>query len=174
MKKFLTLALLCLFVATGALFAQVPGMTGEKKQKKSDLSATVPIDKNVRKVRMDNGMTYYLRVNKKPEERIQFRLVTNAGSILEDDSQQGLAHFCEHMAFNGTEHYPHILPSFSSPKEHPAFSITSRRRSKPSPNPTAGTLLPPISSTRSLYLPPPQTVPWLPITSVTNSNTVRV
>ncbi|MBO4402070.1 MAG: insulinase family protein [Bacteroidales bacterium] len=107
MKKFLTLALLCLFVATGALFAQVPGMTGEKKQKKSDLSATVPIDKNVRKVRMDNGMTYYLRVNKKPEGRIQFRLVTNAGSILEDDSQQGLAHFCEHMAFNGTEHYPH-------------------------------------------------------------------
>lgn len=107
MKRILTLSLLCFFVATNALLAQIPGMTGEKKQKVSDLKAPVPIDKTVRKVTMDNGLTYYLKVNKKPEGRIQFRLVTNAGSILEDDSQQGLAHFCEHMAFNGTEHYPH-------------------------------------------------------------------
>lgn len=107
MKKFLTMTLLFFLTASQVVFSQIPGMTGEKKQKKSDLSAPVPVDKNVRLVHMDNGLTYYLRVNKKPEGRIQFRLVTNAGSILEDDSQQGLAHFCEHMAFNGTEHYPH-------------------------------------------------------------------
>ena len=107
MKKMLSMSLLLLFVmTTSMLFAQIP-ISGAKKSKPSNLSATVPVDKNVRLVKMDNGLTYYLRVNKKPEGRIQFRLVTNAGSILEDDSQQGLAHFCEHMAFNGTEHYPH-------------------------------------------------------------------
>ena len=107
MKKLWTILLLCIFAVAQSVNAQIPDMTGTKKQKKSDLKAAVPVDKNVRLVKMDNGLTYYLRVNKKPEGRIQFRLVTNAGSILEDDSQQGLAHFCEHMAFNGTEHYPH-------------------------------------------------------------------
>ena len=108
MKKLFLMLFVCLFAASQTSFAQLPGeMTGAKKAKKSDLKAQVPVDKNVRLVHMDNGLTYYLRVNKKPEGRIQFRLVTNAGSILEDDSQQGLAHFCEHMAFNGTEHYPH-------------------------------------------------------------------
>ena len=109
MKKVFSMLLLLFFVATtSVLNAQIiNGSTGAKKQKPSSLTAPVPVDKNVRLVKMDNGLTYYLRVNKKPEGRIQFRLVTNAGSILEDDSQQGLAHFCEHMAFNGTEHYPH-------------------------------------------------------------------
>ncbi len=108
MKRVFSMLLLLFFIATtGVTNAQISDITGAKKQKTSDLKAPVPIDKNVRLVKMDNGLTYYLRVNKKPEGRIQFRLVTNAGSILEDDSQQGLAHFCEHMAFNGTEHYPH-------------------------------------------------------------------
>ena len=104
MKRVFSMLLLLFFIATtGVTNAQISDITGAKKQKTSDLKAPVPIDKNVRLVKMDNGLTYYLRVNKKPEGRIQFRLVTNAGSILEDDSQQGLAHFCEHMAFNGTE-----------------------------------------------------------------------
>ena len=108
MKRVFSMLLLLFFIATtGVTNAQISDITGAKNQKTSDLKAPVPIDKNVRLVKMDNGLTYYLRVNKKPEGRIQFRLVTNAGSILEDDSQQGLAHFCEHMAFNGTEHYPH-------------------------------------------------------------------
>ena len=107
MKRFVSLLLICLFAVSQMASAQITDLSGTKKQKKSDLKAAVPVDKNVRLVKMDNGLTYYLRVNKKPEGRIQFRLVTNAGSILEDDSQQGLAHFCEHMAFNGTEHYPH-------------------------------------------------------------------
>jgi len=54
---------------------------------------------------LDNGMKYYIRQNAKPEKRVEFRLVVNAGSILEDDDQQGLAHFIEHMAFNGTEDF---------------------------------------------------------------------
>ena len=53
-----------------------------------------------------NGLRYYVRANKKPEKRAELRLVVKAGSILEDDDQQGLAHFVEHMAFNGTQHFP--------------------------------------------------------------------
>ena len=54
---------------------------------------------------MPNGLTYYIRANKKPENRAQFHLVVNAGSILETEKQQGLAHFLEHMAFNGTKNF---------------------------------------------------------------------
>lgn len=53
-----------------------------------------------------NGLRYYIRQNEKPEKRAELRLVVNAGSILEDDDQQGLAHFVEHMAFNGTKNFP--------------------------------------------------------------------
>ena len=53
-----------------------------------------------------NGLRYYIRANKKPEKRAELRLVVNAGSILEDDDQAGLAHFVEHMAFNGTKNFP--------------------------------------------------------------------
>ena len=54
---------------------------------------------------LDNGLKYVLRVNQKPEQRAELRLVVNAGSVLEDEDQQGLAHLTEHMAFNGTEHF---------------------------------------------------------------------
>ena len=102
-KSFLTLLLLC-FVGSIA-FAQLPGV--DKGKKESDLSASVPVDRKVRIGKLDNGFTYYIRANRKPENRIQFRMVSNAGSILEDESQRGLAHFCEHMAFNGIEGFPH-------------------------------------------------------------------
>ena len=101
-KSFFMLLLLVAAVATG--FAQI-GNTGSKTEKKSDLTAKVPVDKKVRMGKLDNGFTYYIRANKKPENIVQFRLVTNAGSILEDEDQLGLAHFCEHMAFNGTQYY---------------------------------------------------------------------
>jgi len=52
-----------------------------------------------------NGLTYYILPNKKPEQKVELRLVVNAGAINEDDSQQGLAHMSEHMAFNGTTHF---------------------------------------------------------------------
>ncbi len=106
MKKQIFILFAFLFVVANVSFAQF-GNTGSKKEKKSDLSAKVPIDRKVRMGKLDNGITYYIRANKKPEGRVQFRLAVNAGSILEDDDQQGLAHFTEHMAFNGTEYYPH-------------------------------------------------------------------
>ncbi len=63
--------------------------------------------------RFDNGLRYYIRVNKQPANRIELRLAVNAGSILEDDDQQGLAHFVEHMAFNGTKNFPKdAVPKF--------------------------------------------------------------
>ena len=104
MKKTLWILLLGVLFS-GAALAQLPG--GNKPEKKSDLSAQVPLDKKVRYGKLDNGFTYYIRNNKKPENMIQFRLVSNAGSIMERDDQQGLAHFCEHMAFNGIKGYPH-------------------------------------------------------------------
>ncbi len=100
MKKLLTILMLLAFMGS-MTFVQAQGAQG----KKSDLTAKVPVDKKVKIGKLANGMTYYIRANKKPENRVQFRLVTNAGSILEDDDQQGLAHFCEHMAFNGTQYY---------------------------------------------------------------------
>ncbi|MFI5132743.1 MAG: M16 family metallopeptidase [Chitinophagales bacterium] len=71
-----------------------------------DPSQEIPVDPNVRIGKLSNGLTYYIRHNGKPEKRVELRLVVNAGSILEDDDQQGLAHFMEHMNFNGTKHFP--------------------------------------------------------------------
>ncbi len=65
----------------------------------------LPIDPKVKIGKLSNGLTYYIRQNKKPLQKVELRLVVNAGSILEDDDQQGLAHLNEHMAFNGTSHF---------------------------------------------------------------------
>jgi zinc protease len=56
---------------------------------------------------LPNGMRYYLRANTMPAHRVELRLAVNAGSLLEDEDQRGFAHFLEHMAFNGTTHFPH-------------------------------------------------------------------
>lgn len=69
------------------------------------LDKELPADPEVLTGTLDNGLQYYIRKNLKPEKRVEFRLVVNAGSILEDDDQQGLAHFLEHMAFNGSEDF---------------------------------------------------------------------
>lgn len=66
----------------------------------------VPIDSNIRFGKLDNGLTYYILANKEPEKRASFYLIQNVGSLLEEDKQNGLAHFLEHMAFNGTRHFP--------------------------------------------------------------------
>ena len=105
MRKSVLFALLLLFMG-GTAFAQL-NLGADKPAKKSDLNAQVPLDKKIRYGKLENGFTYYVRNNKKPENMIQFRLVSNAGSIMERDDQQGLAHFCEHMAFNGIKGYPH-------------------------------------------------------------------
>jgi zinc protease len=71
----------------------------------TDLSKPIPVDPNVKIGKLENGLVYYIRHNKMPENRMEMRLVVNAGSILEDEDQQGLAHFAEHMAFNGTANF---------------------------------------------------------------------
>ncbi len=77
------------------LFATIP----------TALAQELPVTPNVKIGELDNGFTYYLHANSKPEDRIEFRLAVNAGSILEDEDQLGLAHFTEHMLFNGTENF---------------------------------------------------------------------
>lgn len=66
----------------------------------------IPVDPNVRVGRLDNGLTYYIRHNELPKQRAEFHIAQAVGAILEEDHQNGLAHFLEHMAFNGTEHFP--------------------------------------------------------------------
>ena len=65
----------------------------------------IPLDTSVTAGALSNGLRYFIKTNHKPEKRADLRLVVNAGSVLEDDDQAGLAHFTEHMAFNGTTHF---------------------------------------------------------------------
>ena len=65
----------------------------------------VPVDEAVRVGKLDCGLTYYIRHNNYPENRVNFYIAQRVGSIQEEESQRGLAHFLEHMAFNGSEHF---------------------------------------------------------------------
>ena len=89
------LPILVLFIATG-LSAQPSG----------GLVRTLPSDPAVRIGRLTNGLTYYLRHNEHPASQADFYIVQKVGSIQEEDHQRGLAHFLEHMCFNGTTHFP--------------------------------------------------------------------
>jgi zinc protease len=81
------------------LFFQLPAFS------QFDLNKKLPGDPNVKIGKLANGLTYYIRKNTKPEKKIQLRLVVNAGSVLEQPDQQGLAHMMEHMNFNGSTHF---------------------------------------------------------------------
>src|SRR5687768_77781 len=70
------------------------------------LTQPVPVDPRITVGTLPNGLRYYIRHNTKPAGRAELRLAVNAGSVLEDDDQRGLAHIVEHMAFNGTRHFP--------------------------------------------------------------------
>jgi len=72
----------------------------------TDLTKPAPIDPEIRTGKLNNGLTYFIRNNKEPEKRASFYIIQNVGAILENDDQDGLAHFLEHMAFNGTTHFP--------------------------------------------------------------------
>ncbi|MCQ2289246.1 MAG: insulinase family protein [Muribaculaceae bacterium] len=91
--KHLLVAALMLITA-GTAMAQMPQMP------------PIPIDKEVRMGKLPNGLTYYVRHNEYPEHRVNFYIAQRVGSIQEEESQRGLAHFLEHMAFNGTVNYP--------------------------------------------------------------------
>ena len=69
------------------------------------MAEPLPVDPGVTVGEIDNGIKYLIRQNRRPENRAELRLVVNAGSVLEDDTQLGLAHLVEHMAFSGTEHF---------------------------------------------------------------------
>ncbi len=69
------------------------------------LSDALPVAPEVTVGKLPNGLTYYIKKNARPAQKVELRLVVKAGSILEDDDQQGLAHFTEHMAFNGSTHF---------------------------------------------------------------------
>ncbi len=83
----------------------VPALFVQAQNISDDLSSKIPVGNEIKVGKLDNGLTYYIRKNTKPENRLELRLAVNAGSILEDDDQLGLAHFTEHMAFNGTENF---------------------------------------------------------------------
>jgi zinc protease len=90
------------------LFAHVPAALADIR-----LSDPIPVGPQVKVGKLANGLTYYIQKNGKPEKRLELRLVVKAGSILEDDDQQGLAHFTEHMAFNGSTNFKkHELISY--------------------------------------------------------------
>ena len=84
--------------------ALVMGLTAAQAQ--FDASQQLPADKEIRKGVLPNGLTYYIRHNEKPKGLAEFYIVHDVGAIQEGDNQQGLAHFLEHMAFNGTKNYP--------------------------------------------------------------------
>ncbi|TRX61822.1 insulinase family protein [Fulvivirga sp. M361] len=94
-----TIILALLLVGVNNLEAQTTSF-GE-----NNLNSPIPIDPTIKMGKLDNGLTYYIKKNTKPEHRAELRLVVNAGSILEDEDQLGLAHFVEHMAFNGTRSF---------------------------------------------------------------------
>jgi len=76
------------------------------QQAPAPLTEKIPFDAKITTGTFPNGLRYYIRANPKPEKRAELRLVLNAGAILEADDQRGLAHFVEHMAFNGTKNFP--------------------------------------------------------------------
>jgi zinc protease len=97
-RKYLPLYFAGLFI-THNLYSQ-------QSLKQKQPSAILPLDPAVRTGKLANGFTYFIRHNKTPEKRVVFYLVNKVGSVLEKEDQRGLAHFLEHMNFNGTTHYP--------------------------------------------------------------------
>ena len=91
MKKIVFSVLLMNFVMYGWAQGQMPQL---------------PIDPNVRIGKLDNGLTYYIRHNELPQHQADYYIAQKVGSILEEETQRGLAHFLEHMCFNGTQHFP--------------------------------------------------------------------
>lgn len=97
--------LLAAFVLTVSLYAQETAVKDAQKKTIDVSQEKIPTDPNVKIGKFSNGVTYYIRNNGKPENKVVLRLAVNAGSILEDKDQLGVAHFMEHMNFNGTKNF---------------------------------------------------------------------
>ncbi len=96
-------------VAAPTVVAQAPATSAAQ----APLNEVIAVDPSVRVGRLPNGLRYFIRANGTPRGRAELRLVVNAGSVLEDEDQRGLAHFVEHMAFNGTLNFPgQDIPAF--------------------------------------------------------------
>jgi zinc protease len=94
-------AVLSLVLAAGPVAAQAPAPAGTYA-----LDQKIPVDPRITVGALPNGLRYWIRENREPKNRAELRLVVNAGSVLEDEDQRGLAHVVEHLAFNGSTHFP--------------------------------------------------------------------
>ncbi len=101
MYRKLLIAVITAIFSISAIAAQA-----QPKIEYSSLDEKIPFDPSATKGKLDNGLTYYVKENHKPENRAELQLVVKGGSIDETDDQKGLAHFIEHMCFNGTKHFP--------------------------------------------------------------------
>ena len=107
-RHLLTLLWLLLIALAPSLLLEAAPQQAEAEARQQPASAAdqpLPFDPTVRRGTLPNGLTYYIRHNERPEDRVLLRLAVKAGSVDEEDDQLGLAHFLEHMAFNGSEHY---------------------------------------------------------------------
>lgn len=110
-NKNISVAALALLMASGGAFAQVKKKPLAHKPTPAAAipindGGILPVDNNVIIGKLPNGLTYYIRANAEPKNRAQLYLVNKVGSVLETDAQQGLAHFTEHMSFDGTRDFP--------------------------------------------------------------------
>ncbi|HMF93128.1 MAG TPA: insulinase family protein [Vicinamibacterales bacterium] len=108
-RRFATVVATLLVAGASLLSAQAPPPgreTSAASVASYTLDQSMPADPDVLIGGLPNGLRYYVRANAKPARRAELRLVVKAGSVLEDDDQQGLAHFVEHMEFEGTRHFP--------------------------------------------------------------------
>src|SRR5437763_13761674 len=100
----------CLLTASLQLASAQAVGTGHETSAESvasyALPQQMPVDPEVLVGALPNGLRFYVRPNGKPAREAELRLVVKAGSVLEDDDQRGLAHFVEHMQFQGTRHFP--------------------------------------------------------------------
>ena len=105
LRTSLALFFLLAVVLPHSTFGQQARVADPQEARTVALDAELPVDPDVRFGTLDNGLTYFIRANGRPENRAELRLVVNAGSVLEDDDQLGMAHLLEHMAFNGTANF---------------------------------------------------------------------
>ena len=106
-KQVFALSVAVMITAAGALNAQTVGSKKPASTAVKQLSSgVIPLDPAIRTGKLPNGFTYYIRKNVEPKNRVQLYLANKIGSIMENDDQRGLAHFMEHMGFNGTKNFP--------------------------------------------------------------------